>query len=50
MLGFKVYLEKKMCGIAGVLSRNGENVAPIVGMMLARMAKRGPDGAGIATE
>lgn len=39
-----------MCGIAGVLSRNGENVAPIVGMMLARMAKRGPDGAGIATE
>lgn len=39
-----------MCGIAGVLSKNGENVAPIVGMMLSRMAKRGPDGAGIATE
>lgn len=39
-----------MCGIAGVLSKNGENVAPVVGMMLSRMAKRGPDGAGIATE
>lgn len=39
-----------MCGIAGVLSKNGENVAPLVGMMLSRMAKRGPDGAGIATE
>ena len=32
------------------MSRNGENVAPIVGMMLSRMAKRGPDGAGMATE
>jgi asparagine synthase (glutamine-hydrolysing) len=39
-----------MCGIAGVLSKEGENVAPIVGMMLSRMVKRGPDGAGIATE
>ncbi len=39
-----------MCGIAGVLSKNGENVAPVVGMMLSRMAKRGPDGAGMATE
>jgi asparagine synthase (glutamine-hydrolysing) len=39
-----------MCGIAGILSKNGENVAPLVGMMLSRMAKRGPDGAGMATE
>lgn len=39
-----------MCGIAGVLSKSGENVAPIVGMMLSRMAARGPDGAGLATE
>lgn len=32
------------------MSKNGENVAPVVGMMLSRMAKRGPDGAGMATE
>jgi asparagine synthase (glutamine-hydrolysing) len=38
-----------MCGIAGVLSKYGENVAPIVGMMLSRMSARGPDGAGLAT-
>ncbi|MEW5840931.1 asparagine synthase (glutamine-hydrolyzing) [Nitrososphaera sp.] len=39
-----------MCGIAGILSKNGENVAPIVGMMLSRMARRGPDGAGMAAD
>ncbi|MEO9296359.1 MAG: asparagine synthase (glutamine-hydrolyzing) [Nitrososphaera sp.] len=39
-----------MCGIAGVLSKDGANVAPVVAMMLSRMAKRGPDGAGLATE
>jgi asparagine synthase (glutamine-hydrolysing) len=37
-----------MCGIAGVLSKRGENVVPVVGKMLSCMTKRGPDGAGIA--
>jgi asparagine synthase (glutamine-hydrolysing) len=39
-----------LCGIGGVVSKNGEDVVPLVGMMLSRMAKRGPDGAGVATE
>lgn len=39
-----------MCGIGGIISKSGENVVPLVGMMLSRMAKRGPDGAGVATE
>lgn len=40
-----------MCGIGGIVSKNGrEDVVPLIGMMLSRMAKRGPDGAGVATE
>jgi asparagine synthase (glutamine-hydrolysing) len=39
-----------MCGIAGVMSKNGENVAPLVGRMLVRMANRGPDGAGVSCD
>jgi asparagine synthase (glutamine-hydrolysing) len=37
-----------MCGIAGILSKKGENVVPVVGTMLSCMTNRGPDGAGIA--
>src|SRR5919202_1599729 len=37
-----------MCGIAGILSKKGENVVPLVGTMLSCMTNRGPDGAGIA--
>jgi asparagine synthase (glutamine-hydrolysing) len=37
-----------MCGIAGILSKKGENVVPIVGNMLSHMVHRGPDGAGIS--
>jgi asparagine synthase (glutamine-hydrolysing) len=37
-----------MCGIAGILSKKGENVVPVVGKMLSCMTNRGPDGAGIA--
>ncbi|MCI0558401.1 MAG: asparagine synthetase B, partial [Nitrososphaera sp.] len=36
-----------MCGIAGILSKTGENVVPLVGKMLRCMVNRGPDGAGI---
>lgn len=36
-----------MCGIAGMLSKSGENVVPLVGTMLGCMANRGPDGAGL---
>ncbi|HEX6067577.1 MAG TPA: asparagine synthase (glutamine-hydrolyzing) [Nitrososphaera sp.] len=39
-----------MCGIGGIISKSGDDVVPLVGMMLSRMAKRGPDGAGVATE
>jgi asparagine synthase (glutamine-hydrolysing) len=39
-----------MCGIAGVLSKCGGNVAPLVGSMLFSMASRGPDGAGVSFE
>ncbi|HEX6561898.1 MAG TPA: asparagine synthase (glutamine-hydrolyzing) [Nitrososphaera sp.] len=39
-----------MCGIAGVLSKRGGNVAPLVGSMLFSMASRGPDGAGVSFE
>jgi asparagine synthase (glutamine-hydrolysing) len=39
-----------VCGIGGIVSKSGEDVVPLVGMMLSRMAKRGPDGAGVATE
>ena len=39
-----------MCGIGGVVSKRGEDVVPLVSVMLSRMAKRGPDGAGVATE
>lgn len=39
-----------MCGIAGILSKNGENVVPLVGSMLACMIKRGPDGAGLVAD
>ena len=38
----------KMCGIAGILSKKYENVAPLIGPMLSCIASRGPDGAGIA--
>ncbi|HZC50657.1 MAG TPA: asparagine synthase (glutamine-hydrolyzing) [Nitrososphaeraceae archaeon] len=37
-----------MCGIVGILSKNGENVVPLVESMLSSIACRGPDGAGIA--
>ena len=37
-----------MCGIAGILSKKNENVAPLIGPMLSSIASRGPDGAGIA--
>lgn len=40
----------KMCGIAGILSKKNENVAPLIGPMLSCIASRGPDGAGIATD
>lgn len=36
-----------MCGIAGILSKSGENVVPLVGSMLACMVNRGPDGVGL---
>jgi asparagine synthase (glutamine-hydrolysing) len=39
-----------MCGIAGVLSKKGSNAAPLVISMLASMANRGPDGAGMAVD
>lgn len=39
-----------MCGIAGILSKNGENVVPLVGSMLSCMVNRGPDGAGIVAD
>lgn len=37
-----------MCGIAGVMSKLGEDVVPHVANMLSCMANRGPDGIGIA--
>jgi len=40
----------KMCGIAGILSKKYENVAPLIGPMLSCIASRGPDGAGIAAD
>jgi asparagine synthase (glutamine-hydrolysing) len=36
-----------MCGIAGILSKSGENVVPLVGSMLSCMVNRGPDGVGL---
>ena len=39
-----------MCGIAGILSKSGENVVPLVGAMLSCMANRGPDGAGLIAD
>jgi asparagine synthase (glutamine-hydrolysing) len=39
-----------MCGIAGILSKDGENVMPLVGSMLSCMINRGPDGAGIVAD
>ncbi len=39
-----------MCGIAGVLSKNGENVVPLIGVMLRCMVNRGPDGAGLVAD
>jgi asparagine synthase (glutamine-hydrolysing) len=39
-----------MCGIAGILSKKNENVAPLIGPMLSCIATRGPDGAGIAAD
>jgi len=40
----------EMCGIAGILSKNGENVVPLVGTMLSCMVNRGPDGAGLVAD
>jgi asparagine synthase (glutamine-hydrolysing) len=37
-----------MCGIVGVLSKNDENVVPLIGSMLSSMINRGPDGASVA--
>lgn len=39
-----------MCGIAGILSKNDENVVPLVGSMLSCMVNRGPDGAGVIAD
>ena len=39
-----------MCGIAGILSKTGENVVPLVGAMLSCMVNRGPDGAGLVAD
>jgi len=39
-----------MCGIGGIISKKDENVASLVGRMLAQMHNRGPDGVGVATE
>ena len=39
-----------MCGIAGILSKKGENVVPLVGTMLRCMVNRGPDGAGLVAD
>src|SRR5919197_2228712 len=39
-----------MCGIAGIMSKNGENVVPLVGSMLSCMINRGPDGAGLVAD
>ena len=39
-----------MCGIVGILSKRGENVAPLIEKMLTCMKNRGPDGVGLATE
>jgi asparagine synthase (glutamine-hydrolysing) len=39
-----------MCGIAGIVSKNGENVVPLVGTMLSCMINRGPDGAGLVAD
>ncbi len=36
-----------MCGIAGLLSKKGENVIPLLRDMLESIEHRGPDGAGI---
>jgi asparagine synthase (glutamine-hydrolysing) len=39
-----------MCGIAGILSKTGDNVLPLVNTMLSCMINRGPDGAGIIAD
>jgi asparagine synthase (glutamine-hydrolysing) len=39
-----------MCGIAGILSKKGENVVPLLGSMLHCMVNRGPDGAGLVAD
>jgi len=39
-----------MCGIAGIMSKNGENVVPLVSSMLSCMVHRGPDGAGVVAD
>ena len=36
-----------MCGIAGILSKDGENVVPLLRDMLESIKHRGPDGVGI---
>jgi asparagine synthase (glutamine-hydrolysing) len=39
-----------MCGIAGILSKSGQNVVPLVGSMLYSMVNRGPDGGGLVAD
>src|SRR6185503_13500557 len=39
-----------MCGIAGIVSKNGENMVPLVSSMLSCMVNRGPDGAGLVAD
>ncbi len=39
-----------MCGIGGIISKNGDDVASLVGKMLSKMLNRGPDGVGIAAD
>jgi asparagine synthase (glutamine-hydrolysing) len=47
-IGPRRFSDNSMCGIVGILSKNGENVVPLVESMLSCIACRGPDGAGIA--
>lgn len=39
-----------MCGIAGILSKKGQNIVPLVGSMLDCMVNRGPDGGGLVAD
>ena len=49
-LAFEIWLKINMCGIAGILSKNGQDVVPLVGSMLYCMVNRGPDGGGLVAD